>query len=219
MMSSSDSLTMASCELSTIAAMRWAISIAFLCCVMSRAIVEMPTIVPSSSRIAEMVKDTGIVLIRSVVLRYGPGHGLHPVLATEPAHRVPLGKRRLPGQGACREYVVEFQLKSQRDPGVLVVGHPGQTDRDPGRIGKSRLESVNPLSRVAHSVLVGDEQAVAPMEVGVVRGTNDQMVLAVLNDGATVFEDGEVCCPARREGAHGVTVPEDRRAALYCADA
>jgi hypothetical protein len=35
------------------------------------------------------------------------------------------------------------------------------------------------------------------------------MVLVVLNDGAGVFEDGEVCCPSRREGAHGVTLPED----------
>jgi hypothetical protein len=49
------------------------------------------------------------------------------------------------------------------------------------------------------------------VEVGIVWGADDQMVLAVLNDGAAVFEDGEVCCPARREGAHGVTVPEDLR--------
>ena len=49
------------------------------------------------------------------------------------------------------------------------------------------------------------------MEVGIVWVADDQMVLAVLNDGAAVFEDGEVCCPARREGAHGVTVPEDLR--------
>src|SRR5450756_264301 len=59
-----------------------------------------------------------ILLMRSVVLSYGPSHGLLPVLATEPAHRVPLGKWRLPGQDACREYVVEFQLESHRDPGV-----------------------------------------------------------------------------------------------------
>jgi hypothetical protein len=37
------------------------------------------------------------------------------------------------------------------------------------------------------------------------------MVLAVLNDRAAVLEDGEVCCPASREGAHGVTLPEDLR--------
>jgi hypothetical protein len=49
------------------------------------------------------------------------------------------------------------------------------------------------------------------VEVGIVWGADDQMVFAVLNDGAAVFEDGEVCCPARREGAHGVTVAEDLR--------
>jgi hypothetical protein len=59
---------------------------------------------------------------------------------------------------------------------------------------------------------VRDEQAVAPVKVGIAGGgADDQMVLAVLNDRAAVFEDGEVRCPARREGAHGVTVPEDLR--------
>src|SRR5450759_2933764 len=59
-----------------------------------------------------------ILLVRSVVLSYGPSHGLPPVLAPELAHGVPLGKWRLPGQDACREHVVEFQLEFDRHPGV-----------------------------------------------------------------------------------------------------
>jgi hypothetical protein len=43
-----------------------------------------------------------------------------------------------------------------------------------------------------------------------VRGADDQVVPVVLNDGAGVLEDGEVCCPAGREGAHAATLPEGR---------
>ena len=44
--------------------------------------------------LSESLKGFRIVLIRSVVLRYGPGHGLHPVLATGMTEHTPITVRR-----------------------------------------------------------------------------------------------------------------------------
>ena len=167
----------------------------------------------------ESLKGLRIVLVRSVVLGHGPGHGLRPVFAAEAAHRVSLGKRRLPGQGACRQHVVQLQIESVRDPGILVVWHPDQTDRDPGRFRKGRLECLHPPVGVAHGVLVRDEHHVAPVVVGVERGADEQMVPAVLNGGAGVLEDCQGGGPTGREVAHGATLPDEAcpHAWLLCA--
>jgi hypothetical protein len=165
---------------------------------------------------ANPLKGLRVLLIGSVVLRHRPGHGLLPVLSAEAAHRVSLGKRRLPGHGACREHVVQFQVESLRNPGFLVIGHPGQTDRYPGRFGKGRPECLHPHTGVVHSACVHsacvrDEQAVTPMEVGIVWGADEQVIPAVLNGGARVLEDGEVGRPAGREVAHAATLPDHLR--------
>src|SRR5665811_1464275 len=59
MVPSSVLATIASSELSTIAAIRWASANAPFCSVRSRWITDVPTIAPSASRIGETVSETG----------------------------------------------------------------------------------------------------------------------------------------------------------------
>jgi hypothetical protein len=102
---------------------------------------------------SEPLKGPRIVLIRPVVLRHRPGRGLRPVLATDAAHGIPLWTRRLPWQGACREHLVQLQVESLRDPGVLVVGHPDQTDLTQVASGKADWNVIThlPASSTASS--------------------------------------------------------------------
>ena len=159
-------------------------------------------------RLRESPERRRVVLPGSVVLRHGLGHRLGPVAAAQPAHGVAVGTWCPARQGPCREHVVELQVEPLRDPGFLVLGHPGQADRNPGHVRKGAPERADPPLRVAQCVIAGDEQAVAPMEVWVVGRPNHQVVRVVLDDGAGELEDGQVGCPARWAHSHDATLPE-----------
>jgi hypothetical protein len=155
--------------------------------------------------LGESLNGLLILLIRSDGLCHGPSHGLRPVLATEVANRIPLGKRCLSGRDASRERLLQFQVDSLRDPCVLLGGYPDQTDRDLGRFGKGQLECLHPLTGIVRGILIRDEQEVAPVEVGVVQGAHEYMVPAVLNGGAAVLKGGDVGRPTGRAVACAAT--------------